>query len=1113
MLCEEDYGKNVLEAKECKFVDGTFKYQNIDSEINKLVTQSIKSNLEISDIEKINCIEGMLILRLYNESTTCDIKNILPRKIFKEKNLKKSKIERNLNIEDMNMEKKDADVLLIEEEELSNSGTDSYADIELMESISPNINDTKTIKNDKSTVSVCVTDGKWINSNVSSNLTALSNWIASKFNESLKNKPFMMKLQSMMEVDKSSIKKLVKTSCTASNNDLSTISSVNSCPALYQNTSTNLKVINNDINIPINHCNIELWHYMQRILKEDKCGINFFNTPIDHNIKNEDNIKLLAQAYYKLNDMELPESRMEYLKIVAGNAIRKAEVSRIETYDLALKILIKQLNDQILNDSRATSKRMKAILEGRLKNIWSTKQFKKILLDSSENFYVLPKDYYKKVFKCMTRNEIKALKYYKWVNKRRSKNINRYLVLSNKYNRLKVSYGEDKSIEEMICDSFYKFFGIKRQTNMAGFYELRRDQFSNIIVSIIKPHFWKSLPLQKSDFEKFMKSEEMKNMIGKIVFDMKGFLKEFIHHNDIPDIISKFENRIINCLNDFLRTNQPLTDASISRSIVKKSNIILKIDKSIKRKKYDKIDKTILLKKGMTAYKKYVSLLKSIRVPIPGTYGNLSLTDPTSGRGSSYSNINSGKSQKLFEKIDSTISSSSFSSRGTRMSSEINSNGIRYLYDGEFIINPERSIYSSTYKHETHKKNLQALSNDKMEANIYSVAIDECDKSVIERNSDTLFRPVYVNGVEAGYSMQSKKGDLLCVRGITITINYFLSRGHQVQAFLPSVYKHHPDRCDNYDELLSLYEMNLVEFTQEYGADKYVEVNCQILQRAIEFGGCIVARSQMHVIVDERSIFSKVVEERLLMPTFCDEDIFFPLDGPLGRLGNSFNDTLLCRKYEEDWDRVRLQQLNFRDQKIWLFALAYLLESDKWFRQAEFLEGYYAKPLNLPPANVSSYLLNSAKYYQPHPPETCTKSSRGYRLIKLQKKSSSDYRLVRNRTVSTEICLEEQHRLLQNEVIEFMSDPLIKKLFRQRVADKIPSYILTEHKGFRLCVKPTEKKFTTVEDQRLRGLYTVASKPIDQFSSICEVTESRDYLSFDWKSLNSFNSATSNILM
>uniref|UniRef100_A0A183U882 RNase_Zc3h12a domain-containing protein n=1 Tax=Toxocara canis TaxID=6265 RepID=A0A183U882_TOXCA len=92
---------------------------------------------------------------------------------------------------------------------------------------------------------------------------------------------------------------------------------------------------------------------------------------------------------------------------------------------------------------------------------------------------------------------------------------------------------------------------------------------------------------------------------------------------------------------------------------------------------------------------------------------------------------------------------------------------------------------------------------------------------------------------------------------------YFISRGHQAQALMPFCFKTYPNKSDNWNELMALFRLNLIEFTPGYGSDKYVEVNRIIAMRAREYGGCMVARSQMQSIVEEQPLLEAIVEKRL----------------------------------------------------------------------------------------------------------------------------------------------------------------------------------------------------------------------------------------------------------
>ena len=104
-----------------------------------------------------------------------------------------------------------------------------------------------------------------------------------------------------------------------------------------------------------------------------------------------------------------------------------------------------------------------------------------------------------------------------------------------------------------------------------------------------------------------------------------------------------------------------------------------------------------------------------------------------------------------------------------------------------------------------------------------------------------------------------------------------------------------------------------------------MEVNRILATRADEVGGCIVARSQMHNIVEERPHLNKTIERRLLMPSFNGNDIIFPVDGPLGRSGPTLHATLECPLTDEEWGRCSLHQMALQDQKIWMQKLSNIL--------------------------------------------------------------------------------------------------------------------------------------------------------------------------------------------
>ncbi|VDM59055.1 unnamed protein product [Angiostrongylus costaricensis] len=218
------------------------------------------------------------------------------------------------------------------------------------------------------------------------------------------------------------------------------------------------------------------------------------------------------------------------------------------------------------------------------------------------------------------------------------------------------------------------------------------------------------------------------------------------------------------------------------------------------------------------------------------------------------------------------------------------------------------------------------LSYEWDEGEALSARGDESTGLISERRNHTLLRPIYMNAVEVGYAYtQCDKDKRLNVRGVTIALWYFISKGHQTVALLPYCFKIYPDKSTYWPELMALFKMNLIEFTPGYGSEKYTEVNRILANRAADTGGCIVARSQMHDIIEERPTLGGTVEKRLLMPSFNHNDIIFPVDGPLGRCGPSLQSTLECPLADPDWPRCSIQQMVLRDQRYWLTKLCTLV--------------------------------------------------------------------------------------------------------------------------------------------------------------------------------------------
>ncbi|KAJ1363664.1 hypothetical protein KIN20_023578 [Parelaphostrongylus tenuis] len=212
---------------------------------------------------------------------------------------------------------------------------------------------------------------------------------------------------------------------------------------------------------------------------------------------------------------------------------------------------------------------------------------------------------------------------------------------------------------------------------------------------------------------------------------------------------------------------------------------------------------------------------------------------------------------------------------------------------------------------------------------------DDSTGLVSERRNHTLLRPIYINAVENFY-------------GFTRLANTISS-------------------SDN--ELAGIY----LGFVQE----KYIEVNRILANRAEDTGGCIVARSQMHNIIEERPTLVRTVEKRLLMPSFNHNDILFPLDGPLGRCGPSLRSTLECPLSDPDWPRCSVQQMLLRDQRLWLTKLCALVPDQVTWCTLLHAVVSFKPSIPLPAVKLPPRCLTHANR-RVYPPETNPVDGRGY---------------------------------------------------------------------------------------------------------------------------------------
>ncbi|CAD5212609.1 unnamed protein product [Bursaphelenchus okinawaensis] len=196
-----------------------------------------------------------------------------------------------------------------------------------------------------------------------------------------------------------------------------------------------------------------------------------------------------------------------------------------------------------------------------------------------------------------------------------------------------------------------------------------------------------------------------------------------------------------------------------------------------------------------------------------------------------------------------------------------------------------------------------------------SVIADECGWPK-ERSRDVLLRPMYINGVEVGYSYgeaTGKKG-VSSIKGCLITLWYFILRGHDAKLFFPHCYRRYTEKTDDHQLLTELARIGLVQFTQGQGQEKYNELSRVLAANARRFGGCIVACSSLRRVFEENQIYHRIVQKRVLVPCFVGNEVLFPADGPEGRVGLRFSRTIVATPEDEDYEAAKVMQMKLEYQ-------------------------------------------------------------------------------------------------------------------------------------------------------------------------------------------------------
>ncbi|KAK2588872.1 hypothetical protein KPH14_001737 [Odynerus spinipes] len=125
--------------------------------------------------------------------------------------------------------------------------------------------------------------------------------------------------------------------------------------------------------------------------------------------------------------------------------------------------------------------------------------------------------------------------------------------------------------------------------------------------------------------------------------------------------------------------------------------------------------------------------------------------------------------------------------------------------------------------------------------------------------------------------------------GLKLVIDYFLSRGHSVKAFVPQ-----HKRSLSHQLLEKLYTQGIVVFTpsRNIGGKKITPYDDRyILEYATLCKGIVISLDQYRDLYMEKPEWRDTIENRLLAPTFVGDYVMFP-DDPLGRNGPTLEEFL-----------------------------------------------------------------------------------------------------------------------------------------------------------------------------------------------------------------------------
>ncbi|XP_037954093.1 endoribonuclease rege-1 isoform X2 [Teleopsis dalmanni] len=155
-------------------------------------------------------------------------------------------------------------------------------------------------------------------------------------------------------------------------------------------------------------------------------------------------------------------------------------------------------------------------------------------------------------------------------------------------------------------------------------------------------------------------------------------------------------------------------------------------------------------------------------------------------------------------------------------------------------------------------------------------------------------RMIIIDGSNVAYSHSRNKE--FSVRGLKICLDYFENMGHRVKAVVPQ-FRLQKSKSSDPASLEKYYENGKIVFTPCKNLPGMASNSYDdrfILQLAAEQDAVIISNDNYRDLIDENIAFKKLIENRVLGYTWCDDIFMLPKD-PYGRFGPTL-DSILNRK-------------------------------------------------------------------------------------------------------------------------------------------------------------------------------------------------------------------------